>query len=99
MSGRSPQDPSKIAQVLRWHQSERGRRMTRARWAVRYALTKEKYRDKEMIMNAIKKGIIQRRPCIKCSNPNSQGHHPDYSKPLEVVWLCQLHHSEEHKKT
>jgi hypothetical protein len=29
---------------------------------------------------------------------SSQGHHPDYSKPFEVVWLCQLHHSEEHRK-
>ncbi len=24
-------------------------------------------------------------------------HHPDYTKPLEIIWLCSGHHIEEHK--
>lgn len=47
---------------------------------------------------AIKSGNLERLPCEVCGNPRSQGHHDDYSKPIEVVWLCQRHHIERHKQ-
>jgi len=38
----------------------------------------------------------------KCSRCNVEckphGHHTDYDKPLEVIWLCPKCHKEEHKK-
>jgi len=27
-----------------------------------------------------------------------QRHHPDYSKPTEIVWLCRKHHEQLHHK-
>lgn len=32
--------------------------------------------------------------CASCGRPH--GHHPDYSRPLDVVWLCDKHHKEVH---
>jgi hypothetical protein len=45
---------------------------------------------------AIRIGRIIREPCEVCGSTNSQAHHEDYSKPLEVKWLCPLHHGQVH---
>ena len=47
---------------------------------------------------ALRQGKLKRLPCEVCGNPNSQGHHPDYRRPLFVQWLCHLHHQEKHRK-
>lgn len=44
------------------------------------------------VRNEIRNGRMVRKPCEKCGNPKSQAHHHDYSKPLEVQWLCIRHH-------
>lgn len=47
--------------------------------------------------NAIRDGKIKRQPCIYYKTIKSQGHHTDYSKPLEVVWCCfKCHREREH---
>jgi len=46
--------------------------------------------------HAIKTGKLTKTPCIICQNPKVEGHHPDYSKPLEVVWFCRSHHKQWH---
>lgn len=45
---------------------------------------------------AVRKGVLIRKPCEVCGNVKSEGHHEDYSKPLEVRWLCSIHHHEIH---
>jgi hypothetical protein len=41
----------------------------------------------------IKTGKIKRSSCEVCgASKNIHGHHPDYSKPLEVIWLCPVCH-------
>lgn len=62
----------------------------------------EKYVDiiKKKARNALGKAVfmgkIIKGPCIVCRNYKTQGHHDDYSKPLEVIWLCSRHHYEKH---
>jgi hypothetical protein len=56
----------------------------------------EKYASRQAYRNALKSGALARLPCEICGNPKSHGHHDDYSKPLDVRWLCHTHHVAEH---
>jgi hypothetical protein len=47
--------------------------------------------------NALRDGKLKRGNCEICGNPKAQAHHDDYSKPLDVRWLCTTHHAEWHK--
>lgn len=49
-------------------------------------------------MAAIKSGKLVRQPCEGCGRAKVQAHHSDYSKPLEITWLCQHCHSAEHRR-
>lgn len=44
-------------------------------------------------------GKMQRGNCTKCDAPNAHAHHHDYSKPLDVIWLCPPCHGLEHRRT
>lgn len=56
-----------------------------------------KYKARTKVQNAVRDGIIKKLPCVKCGNSKSEGHHKDYRKYLDVVWLCRKHHRELHK--
>lgn len=43
------------------------------------------------------RGGLQPKPCEVCGSPDAQKHHGDYSKPLDVRWLCRAHHSALHR--
>ena len=47
------------------------------------------------VNNAVRDGRIKRHPCWVCGD-KAVAHHPDYSRPLDVVWLCQPHHKAAH---
>jgi hypothetical protein len=46
--------------------------------------------------SALKRGKIKKQNCVKCGCPDSQMHHSDYSRPLDVTWLCRPCHLAEH---
>lgn len=50
------------------------------------------------LLNAIRSGKVVRWPV--CAVPECNGkpeaHHPDYSRPFDVVWLCPAHHKQVH---
>ena len=45
------------------------------------------------VRSAILAGKLTKCPCEICGNNIVQAHHEDYSKPLEVIWLCSKHHA------
>lgn len=65
----------------------------------KYALKNPQKRNAVTLVNNAKRdGKIEQKPCLICGDTNVQAHHEDYSKPLDVIWLCPKHHSELHKK-
>lgn len=48
----------------------------------------------------VKRGkIVKPDACEWCKSPEKiEAHHPDYSKPLEVIWLCRSCHTLHHRK-
>lgn len=59
---------------------------------------KLKYKAHTLVKSALRNGSLKKLNCEVCNSEISQAHHDDYTKPLNVRWLCSLHHHEVHKK-
>jgi hypothetical protein len=57
----------------------------------------EKKRAHNAVTNAIRDGKLERGACEVCGAANAHAHHDDYSRPLDVRWLCRTHHEELHR--
>lgn len=77
-----------------WREENRAKTREYAKNARKRSPHKAKARD--MVNKAVKNGELLKIPCVICGNKKSEGHHEDYSKPLEVIWLCRKHHREHH---
>ena len=56
----------------------------------------EKIKARQKVYVAVRSGRLKRAPCF-CGETQVFAHHEDYSKPLEVIWLCRKHHRDEHE--
>lgn len=57
----------------------------------------EAYRAQNAVNNAIRDGKLERGPCSICgTSKHVHGHHKDYSRPLDVTWLCAKCHQRIH---
>lgn len=60
----------------------------------------EKHKARMELRNAMRRGdVIKSYSCSKCGDTPKriEGHHEDYLKPLDVVWLCSPCHRKLHK--
>jgi len=85
------------------YERERFQRPERKKACIQYqrkrrAKNPAKYKAHYLVGNAIRDGRLVRQPCRVCGDPKAQAHHHDYSKPLDVEWLCRKHHLEAHGK-
>ena len=58
----------------------------------------DRKRAQSLLGSAVKAGRVKPWPVCAvpecCEKP--EAHHPDYSRPLDVVWLCSAHHKQAH---
>jgi hypothetical protein len=52
-------------------------------------------RANALVNKATRNGLLKKQPCWVCGE-KALAHHPDYDRPLDVVWLCQIHHKQVH---
>jgi hypothetical protein len=49
--------------------------------------------------NAIRRGTLVKQPCERCGATDGiHAHHEDYSRPLDVNWLCVPCHAQRHRE-
>lgn len=59
----------------------------------------EKSKAHTAVNNAVRDGKLKREPCKDCGTKKwVQAHHEDYSKPLEITWLCRRCHGLRHRE-
>lgn len=80
---RRVQDPGRKSKMLDYQRERRGK-------------NPEKYKARGAVSNAIRDGRLHREPCVVCGCENSQAHHEDYAKPLDVIWVCFACHREKY---
>ena len=68
-------------------------KIANAKWV---AKNPERRIASHIVGNAVRDGRLRKSPCFVCGSENVEAHHPDYSEPLSVVWLCIEHHKEIH---
>lgn len=84
----------------RYMQTEKGKQThleASKRWKEQ---NKEKYYAHQKVKKAIQTGkLIRSEICDVCKKDGKiEAHHEDYSKPLEVIWMCQYCHLYHHQR-
>lgn len=102
--------PERIEITRRWRQRNRTRANEQARAYVERNRDKrnaqsrasserhpEKKAARKELDKAVRRGEIKRLPCGDCGATKAHAHHEDYSKPLDVMWLCTVCHGKRHR--
>jgi hypothetical protein len=57
----------------------------------------DRRRAHSAVLRALRKGALVKSPCVDCGTSDRlHAHHEDYTKPLEVIWLCTFCHRARH---
>ena len=89
--------PHRVAARAAYSQTEAYRVSVSASHIKAKAKEPDKYKARTALGNAVRDGILKKQPCRDCGSLDVHGHHEDYSKPLDVIWLCPVHHAALHK--
>jgi hypothetical protein len=81
-----------------YFQDEGNRERRNALMRANAKLHADHHKARRKVRHEIVMGRMQRQPCEVCGAEEVHAHHDDYSKPLDVRWLCPSHHREHHAK-
>lgn len=88
----------RLAAIREYRRSDKGKTVVRETYQRMRARHPEKLAARQAVLIALRKGDLTKQPCQQCGAAKTQAHHDDYSKPLDVRWLCQPCHVAHHKK-
>jgi hypothetical protein len=77
---------------------QRARKAAQMREYAQAHETRQHHKARRAVRTAIASGRLVRIPCESCGCEPTQAHHDDYSKPLDVRWLCPPCHRVHHAK-
>jgi hypothetical protein len=89
--------PHRVELRAAYQKTEAGKAAVRRAHEASNSRYPERRQARILTGNAIRDGKIARLPCEVCGNVKAEAHHDDYSKPLDVRWLCRKHHAEHHR--
>lgn len=83
----------------KWKKTEAGKNYTKSRVKYRKVKYRKHYMVGQKVKDAIKSGkLIKPEKCSICNSMDRiEGHHADYDKPLDVIWVCKKCHMMIHK--
>jgi ribosomal protein S27AE len=98
---RFKEDPKVRARNRRYSKTEGGKASMRKAQNLWRKSNPDKRAAHTILRNAVRNGRTQKpENCSRCgAGGRIEGHHHDYTMPLDVTWLCRQCHVNEHKET
>jgi len=92
-------NPHRVQAKKDYAQTEQGKLAKKKATQTYKAKHPMRYAAHIIVNNAIRdKKLIAEKNCSVCSSTiNIEGHHDDYTKPMDVRWLCEKCHKEWYK--
>lgn len=91
--------PDRVAARKAYRATEKGKEAVQRAHRNYEKKQPERHYARIAFRNAVRDGKLFPWPVCavpECDCTKVEGHHPDYSRPLDVVWLCNKHHREVH---
>ena len=91
---------------IRGYDRERGKLSHRSKFSTKTTQRIRKqfphiYKAQTIVNNTVRSGeLVKPDICSACDKKGRQieGHHDDYSKPLDIIWLCSACHKQLHRE-
>lgn len=91
--------PKRLLAMQRYQKTERGKASHAASVEKWQRLNADRRAAHVIFNNALRDGRVTPWPVCalpECEGTDVEAHHADYSRPLDVVWLCKAHHEQLH---